>query len=360
MKKLLLVLLFVTHWVALSWAQKSSETLIAKIDELVNAKMSAYKIPGLAIGVVKNGQLIYAKGYGVKNIKTQEKVDKNTVFHLASISKLITAEAIMLLVQKGALRLEDKLVKVIPELKFSDERIKTITIQQLLNHTSGLPDVRGYNWGNKNQAPNALANHVKKLKLRLKYPPGTKLYYSNLGYDILARVVERASGEMFEDYVKTNILVKAGMKYSDFRYFKIPANLRCSPHSQRRVSGQVYVRKTYPYNRVHAGSSTLNASAVDMCLWMSYFLKALQNNTNYQKMLQPSFTAYPRIGLGFQLGKVGNKMKAGHYGGDKGFRSYLMLIPEKNIGLVLMGNCDYKEDYRQEILHPIAKMMLKK
>jgi len=344
----------------LGWGQNPSQSLPTKIDQLVNAKMSAYKIPGLAIGVVQHGKLVYTKGYGVKSIKTQEKVDQTTVFHLASVSKLITAKAVMQLVQKGALKLKDKLVKVIPELRFSDERIKTITIRQLLNHTSGLPDVRGYDWGNKNQATDALANHIKHLRLKLKYPPGTKFYYSNLGYDILARVVEKASKQIFEEYVKRNILAKVGMAYGDFRYFKIPANLRCSPHSQRKISGKVYVRKTYPYNRVHAGSSTLNASAAEMSQWMIYFLKKLPTNAAYQKMLKPSFDAYPRIGLGFRLGKIADKQKAGHYGGDKGFRSYLMLVPEENLGLILMANCDYKEDFRQEILHPIAQMMLKK
>jgi len=360
MKKVLLVTLFLTSLIGLSWGQNSPQDLSTKIDQLVNTKMNAYKIPGLAIGVVRDGKPIYVKGYGVKNIKTKEKVDQTTAFHLASVSKLITAEAVIQLVQKEALKLDDKLVKIIPELKFGDHRIKTITVKQLLNHTAGLPDVRGYDWGNKNQAPDALADHIKRLKLRLKYPPGTKYYYSNLGYDILARVVEKASKQVFEDYVKHNILTKAGMEYGDFRYFKIPANLRCVPHSQHKLSRKIYVRKTYPYNRVHAGSSTLNASAADMSQWMIYFLKKLRVNAAYQKMLVPSFKAYPRIGLGFRLSKIADKQKVGHYGGDKGFRSYLMLIPAENLGLVLMANCDYKEDFRQEILHPIAQMMLKK
>ena len=77
-------------------------------------------------------------------------------------------------------------------------------------------------------------------------------------------------------------------------------------------------------------------------------------------MLEPSTDAYPHIGLGFQLYDLNGIKAVGHFGGDKGFRSFLMMIPEQQIGLVVLGNCDYNEDFRQEILIPIAKMMLNK
>ncbi|PCI00026.1 MAG: hypothetical protein COB81_09715 [Flavobacteriaceae bacterium] len=75
-------------------------------------------------------------------------------------------------------------------------------------------------------------------------------------------------------------------------------------------------------------------------------------------MISPSFKANPYIGFGFQLGDINSKKTIGHYGGDRGFRSYLLMIPSEKIGLVLLANCDYDEDFRQEIIHPIAKLML--
>jgi len=77
-------------------------------------------------------------------------------------------------------------------------------------------------------------------------------------------------------------------------------------------------------------------------------------------MIEPASPVKRYIGLGFQLGTIDSKKIAVHYGGDKGFRSYLLTIPEENIGLVVLANCDYEEDFRQEILHPIAKLMLTK
>lgn len=75
-------------------------------------------------------------------------------------------------------------------------------------------------------------------------------------------------------------------------------------------------------------------------------------------MLEPSFKPFPHIGLGFQLYDFESYKAVGHFGGDKGFRSFLMMIPEENIGLVVLGNSDYEEDYRQEIIYPIAKLMI--
>ena len=357
--KRLIILLFFTQVGVSCWGQKSLKTLTSKVDQLVAAKMKDYNIPGLAIGIVQNGKVIYAKGYGVKNIKTKERVAANTIFHLASVSKLLTAEAIMQLVEKGALRLEDRLVEILPQLSFDDGQLKQITLKQMLNHTAGLPDVYNYHWGNKNQTNDALKNDVLGKKFRLKQSPGSKYFYSNLAYDVLGYIVQKASGQVFEDYIKSHILDKANMANSDFRYFKIPEVLRCSPHSRNRLTKRIFVRKTYPYNRVHAPSSTLNSSAKEMCQWMIYFLKKLKTNKTYQSMLKSSFAAYPHIGLGFQLGTINNIQRVGHFGGDKGFRSYLMMIPEKDMGLVIMGNCDYKDDFRHEILHPIARVMLK-
>ena len=94
---------------------------------------------------------------------------------------------------------------------------------------------------------------------------------------------------------------------------------------------------------------------------MISFMEDLENSDKknlYGEMVKPSFNNTTHIGLGFQLSKIGSEKTIGHYGGDKGFRSYLIMIPSKKIGLVLLANCDYEEDFRQEILHPIAKLLV--
>ena len=323
--------------------------------------MNQYNIPGLSIGLVRNDSIIYNKGYGVRSIKTGNLVTENTIFHTASISKLFTSVATIKLIEQNKMTIDDKLVDILPELKHDDKRVNYITIKNLLNHTSGLPDIRNYHWDNNNQSNNSLKEFVLGLNLKLDSKPSSEYQYSNLAYDILGYVIEKVSGDTFDDFLKENILNKSDMYSSDFRFFKIHDSLKTSPHSKRWVTKNIYVRKTYPYTREHAPSSTLNSSSKDLSKWMISFLQTLDDddlNNKYLTMIEPSFNPNPYIGFGFQLSDINSKKTIGHYGGDKGFRSYLIMIPEERIGLVLLVNCDYDEDFRQEIIHPIAKLML--
>ena len=338
-------------------------SLKEKVDSIVISKMNQYNIPGLSLGLVRKDSIVYARGYGVRSIESNEAVTANSIFHTASISKLFTAIAIMQLIESDKLSLDDKLLDILPELKFKDKIAENITIRHLLNHTSGIPDISNYHWSNNNQADNSLKEYVVGLNLKLDSAPSAEFQYSNLAYDILGYVIEKVSLVTFDDYQKEHVLNKSGMDNSDFRYFKISDSLRTSPHSRSRITENTYIRETYPYTREHAPSSTLNASALDLSHWMVSFLQTISlsdTKNTYQAMLEPTFSANTHIGLGFQLSSINSQKTIGHYGGDKGFRSYLVMIPEENIGLVVLGNCDYEEDFRQEILHPIASLMLAK
>ena len=323
--------------------------------------MNNYNIPGLSIGLVANDSIVYAKGYGLKSIGNPEPVTENSNFHAASISKLFTAQAVIMLLAENDISLNEKLVNIIPELRYEDKRVEDITIKTLLNHTSGLPDVSNYRWKNNNQSKTILKDYVLNLNLKLDSQPGTQYNYSSMAYNILGYVVEKLSETSFEEYVKENIFEANGMHNSDFRYFEIPDSIKTSPHSKRLITKKVYTRKTYPYTREHAPSSTLNSSSSDLSNWMISFLKSVKSNRpdhNFSIMLEPGFPSYPYIGLGFQLSSIDSKKTIGHYGGDKGYRSYLLMIPEEKMGLVILANSDYNEDFRREILHPIAKLML--
>lgn len=328
------------------------------VDSIVKSKISEYQIPGIALGIVQQDSVVYAKGYGLVSIKEDLAVNQNTLFHTASISKLFTATAIMQLIKAHKITLDTKLVKVAPEINYKDVRVKYITIKQLLNHTSGLPDIKNYHWKKHNQLSNSLNDYITGLHIKLKATPSTTYLYSNLGYDILGFVVEKITNSSFEEYIKLNILDPSGMLQSDFRNFRIPDSLKAKPHSKKWITGNIYRRKTYPYTREHAASSTLNSSAYEFCKWMIWFMNKSKDE-GFNIMLHPSFGANSHIGLGFQLSTLDSLEVAGHYGGDKGFRSYLLLIPQREIGLVILANGDYNENFRQEILHPIAKMLIR-
>jgi CubicO group peptidase (beta-lactamase class C family) len=333
--------------------------LFEKVDSVVVNKMNQYNIPGLSIGLVRNDSILYTKGYGVRCIEKNDLVTENTIFHTASISKLFTAVATMKLIEQNGITIDDKLVEILPELKYDDERVNEITIKNLLNHTSGLPDISNYHWDNNHQSDNSLREFVLGFNLKLNSEPSSEYQYSNLAYDILGYVIEKVSGSTFDDFLKENVLNKSGMYSSDFRYFKIHDSLKTSPHSKRWVTKKIYKRETYPYTREHAPSSTLNSSSKDLSKWMISFLQTLNDSVSInQSMINSSSNSTPYIGLGFQLDAINSEKVIGHYGGDKGFRSYLIMIPDEKIGLVVLANCDYNEDFRQEIIHPIVKLML--
>lgn len=359
-------LLIITSCSAPSFEQSlevptDTDDLIGKIDSIAISTMNRYNVPGLALAVVLKDSVVHLQGYGQKNIDEPEQVSGTSIYHTASISKLFTALTIVHLVDDGRLQLDDRLVNLCPELNYGDQLATEITIASLLNHTSGLPDVDDYHWDRNHQSDDALELALKKVKIQPQNDPLTEYNYSNLGYDILGYVIQQLTGQSFEQFLKNSVLMPGGMSSSDFRYHLVPDSLKVTPHTKNWLTRSVEQRSVYPYTREHGPSSTLNASAADLSQWMIYFMENLKTGPlsgAYQQMIRPSHPDFPYIGLGFQLGTLDGFQKVGHYGGDQGFRSYLFMIPERDLGLVLLANCDYNEDFRQEILHPIGSLML--
>lgn len=344
-KKLIFIFPYVlTPVFSIGQGNDSKNILLEQIDSIVLVNQKQYDIPGISIGIVTGDSIFYTNGYGVKNIETKELVDAYSIFHTASISKVFTQEAINKLVSEGQLSFDDLLIDIAPELNFANSSARKIRVRHLMDHSSGLPDVRNYEWEKNETSPQALKNYVIGLKLKSSFPPGSKSSYSNLAYEVLGYVIEKVSQQNFDEYLKKEVLLPAGMTSSDFRHFLIAEELRTSPHTKKGVS-DIYVRKTYPYNRKHAPSSTLNASSAEMSKWMLNVLGRMD------------FEDQDKL-LGFQNYDLKDFKAIGHFGGDQGYRSFLLMIPEQNIGLVLLANCDYNEDFRQEILLPIARLLI--
>ena len=161
--------------------------------------------------VAKKGSVIYQKSFGFRNYTSKELLDNNSVFELASVSKQFTAMGILLLKERGSLKLADSLRKFFPELPY-----KNITIQNLLTHTSGLPeygDSLAIKWDHKKIAFNNDAiNFLSKEKLPVNFNPGEKWEYSNTGYDLLASIIEKVSGLSFREYMQKFIFNPLGMR----------------------------------------------------------------------------------------------------------------------------------------------------
>lgn len=329
-------------------AQEAKDRFKEQLEPIIEQAMKQANVPGFAIAIVQNQKVVYAAGFGVKNLTNRsEKITPQSLFHMASITKPFVATSIMQLWEEGKVDLDAPLVKYLPYFRMKDERYKTITIRQMLSHVSGMPDVEDYEWDKPQYDDGALERYVRSLgNLSLIAAPGTMFRYSNMAYEILGDVIAKVSGESFEDYVKRHILEPLDMKTSTLLVKKADPKLLTSPH----VLDEAYepiVSRVFPYNRMHSPSSTLISNVLDMSRWAIANMnrgeldgRRILKASTYDMMWKPAGENWRNIGISWFLGARRENRTVGHSGGDTGFRSNLMMLPGKGIAVVMMSNYD--------------------
>lgn len=308
--------------------------------------MKANKIPGFCIAVVKNSERIYAKAFGVKNLNTKEDLSILSLFHMASLTKPFVATAIMQLVEKGKIDLEKPIIEYLPYFKLKSSLYKIITVKQMLSHTSGMPDVEDYEWDKPVYDNDALEKYVRSLADKdLVSIPGESYNYSNMAYEVLGDLIAKVSGKFFEDYIQKHILTPLGMKYSTLMKNEANSKLLTSPHVLK--NSKVVVNNFFPYNRIHAPSSTLISNVVDMSHWAIANLnygkigsKHILKKTSYAIMWKSRKAGINNVNIGWKLDDYRGNRIVYHGGHDTGFRSYIMLLPEKVLGIIVASNFD--------------------
>jgi CubicO group peptidase (beta-lactamase class C family) len=188
-------------------AASAQSSTISRIDEFVRAEMSRQKIPGVAIAVVQNGAVLTIGGYGYANLEHQVPVQPATIFQSGSLGKQFTAVAVMLQVEDGKLALADPVTKYFPD---APPAWRSITIEHLLTHTSGIPD---YTDGTldyrKDYTEDELARYAYALPL--EFPAGARWNYSNTGYVLLGAIVRKVSGAFYGDVLAARVFKPLGM-----------------------------------------------------------------------------------------------------------------------------------------------------
>ena len=317
-----------------------------KIDSFLNAQLIAQSIPGIAIAITSGDRIIYKKGFGVTNVSTRKPLEAFHNFHIASISKTFTATAVMQLVENSKIDIDKPLTTYLPYFRMVDERYKSITIKQMLNHTSGMPDVDDYEWEKDISDEGAAERYTRRLAdSQLVSEPGKEYHYSNIAFDVMADLVAKVSGKTFEQYVKENILIPLDMRKSSFFYPETDVSLRTSPH----IGDPPQVSPVYPYNRMHAPSSTLNTSAEELAHWAIASLndgiyngKPILQAATLKQMITPTFLVNKdrntSIGLSWFSYPYRGSTNIEHGGSDLGYRAMLTLIPDKKLGIVLLCN----------------------
>jgi CubicO group peptidase (beta-lactamase class C family) len=350
---LAITLALVVPWNSLS-AQIAPDRYHQKLQPILEKLIQEQELPGFAIAVVQDNQLVYSAGFGVKNLaRKNDAITPRSLFHMASITKTFVATSIMQLVESGKIDLDSTVVKYLPYFRIADERYKIITVRQMVTHTSGMPDVLDYEWNKPQYDEGAEERYVRSLSnlnLKLEFAPGERFEYSNMAFEILGNVIAKASGESFEDYVQHHILTPLGMKDSTLLIKQADPKLLAWGHELDQ-KGNPFPSKVYPYNRIHSPSSDLHSNVLDMTRWaianMNHGeldgVRILKAST-YEMMWKPSgeFGGKPSpVGISWFVDDYrGNKMIS-HRGGDIGFRTFLAMLPDRKIAVVWMTNGEW-------------------
>jgi CubicO group peptidase (beta-lactamase class C family) len=350
---------------------------ISEFENYVNKVVESGTPPGMSLAVVKNDSIIYSKGFGWADEPRKIHATPNTVYHWWSCTKIATAIAILQLQEKGKLSLNDPIVRYLPffEVKHTSDSSREVTILNLLNHTSGLPDPSALTfirWIHHDKEPPVnQTDFIKKVLpdySELKFEPGDHAEYSNIGYMVLGAVIERVTGITYEDYIRQNILRPLGMNHTDFLYLKsMEPDEAAGAHPIfslmtpllpfvggsfiRELNGnhfwmeRVYTDQTPPSGLI--GSVTdaaklvaayLNGGVLNGQRILSQESISTMTYEGQIKAKNEDSLNYHRQGICWQIYGKSGRWVATHDGGGPGFSTKIQLYPDEKLGIVLFTN----------------------
>jgi CubicO group peptidase (beta-lactamase class C family) len=350
------------------------------LDELVVKVMKTFEVPGLGLAIVKDGQVVLAKGYGVKKLGEPAPVDAQTLFGIASNTKLFTAVALGTLVDEGKISWDSRVVDYLPEFMMYDPYVtREMMVKDLLCHRSGLGLGAGdlMFWPATTLTREEILQRVRFIKPAYSFR--TTYAYSNLMFAVAGELLEKVSGLSWEDFVRDKIQKRVGMTHSNTRCSLVAKEANVAwPHA--RVEGQVKPIKPYlPDNINPAGG--INSCAEDMAKWMLVLLdkgkladgsrlvseKVMDAITSMETPIPISRPApelaaaamnFNGYGLGVRLRDFRRYKVVTHTGGLAGYVSQVWLMPEIGLGITILTNQEADEAY-QSLTYAIADYYLK-
>lgn len=338
-------------------AQANAQMRTAAIDSLVNLTLKTFDVPGIAVGIVKDGKVVHAKGYGVRSLDNKLPVDAQTLFGIASNSKAFTALGLGMMVDEGKLSWNDKVRDHLPEFKLYDPYVSdNFTIRDLLTHRSGLGlgagDLMFFPDGN-NFSRKEIIHNLRYLKQVSQFR--TKYDYDNNLYIVAGEVLAKVSGMSWEEFVEQKIMKPLGFDKSRASWSRAKANANIID-AHVPVDGVV---KTIP----HDWSETANAAGgimsniEDLSKWLIFQMDSGRYNNNKtlvsKKVLMETWTPQTIIpvnnrgtyntnfagyGLGWFVSDVSGKKQLQHSGGLLGTVTLTTFIPEMKLGIIVLTN----------------------
>jgi CubicO group peptidase (beta-lactamase class C family) len=317
------------------------DSLESRVDSMFQ-QYSESDSPGWAVLVVQDSEVILSRGYGMANLEHAVPITPSTVFDIASVSKQFAGMAISMLIERGDISLDDDVRQYIPELPDFGH---TITIRHLVHHISGLRDwpgtlaVAGWRMDDVISFDQILTMAFNQQALN--FEPGAEYSYSNTGYNMLAEVVTRVTGQSFREWTDENIFQPLGMTNTHFHddHTEVVSNRAYGYH--RTSSGQFHA---LPNSLTALGSSSLYTTIEDLAKWVINFEeKSVGGVAVIDRMTQPGvLNSGDQISYAFGLGfgRYRGLTTVSHGGSWASFRTFLVHFPDQHFSVVVLGNFD--------------------
>jgi CubicO group peptidase (beta-lactamase class C family) len=295
--------------------------------------------PGVAVGVTRNGEILFQGGYGLADVDRGTRIDPDTAFHMASCGKQMTAVAILMLVEEGKVDLDRPAAWYLPEMRGWAEQV---TVRNLLQHTGGIPDTYE---ALKEQGGVPTGSDALKLLAgwhRLDFPPGTRFAYSDAGYDILGTLIRRVSGRSYPEFLAERIFQPAGMTKT---FVYDPERLKTARRAlgyDRAFGGRWVLDDDSPLNFLY-GSGGVYSTVTDLARYdRALFGNQLIKPASLAEMFKPAQledgTLVP-YGFGWSLStsEDGTPYYA-HSGNWLGYTAYYLHFPGDNLAVMVLSN----------------------
>ena len=309
----------------------SAQDLLPKIDEYMNAAVKVDRFSGTIL-VARDGKLIASKGYGMADLENDVPNTPETKFRLGSITKQFTSAAIMLLQERGKLSVQDSVCKYVAPCP---EAWQPITLHQVLSHTAGIPNFTSFpDYAKTMREPATTESVVARFRDRpLDFKPGESWSYSNSGYILLGYIIERVSGQPYEQFVRENIF--APLKMNDTGYDHTDAIIKHRARGYSRA-GERLVNAAYMDMSIPHAAGALYSTVGDLYLWdQALYTDKLLKQTSLAAIYTPVKNEY---GYGWGVSKMHNRTLYAHNGGINGFSTVILRFPVERATVIVLSN----------------------
>jgi len=340
----------------------NDDEVSAEVDAYVNGEMRAEKIPGLALAIVRDGKSVKEQGYGLANLELDVAVKPETIFQTGSVGKQFTATAVMMLVEDGKIRLDDPVGKY---LSGSPASWNNVTVQNLLTHTSGIPDYESDSVTKKDLAFVNLRNDytedelfTKFSGLPLDFPPGSKWSYSNSGYVILGILIHKVTGQFYGEVLQERIFRPLGM--TSTRIISEADIILNRAAGYRVVNGEIKNQEWVSPTLNTTADGALYTNVLDMAKWDAALdAEKLLKKGSLDRMwsavrLNDGKTA--PYGFGWDVTEVNGHRLIEHGGAWQGFTSQISRYVDDRFTVIVLTNLDSEHSQPDKIAHNLATL----